>query len=233
MPDWIEDELVLAADLVSRNNWTGVRASSPDAKALSALLSKGQLHGSAPLPPNFRSPASIQRKTYDLATAAENYSGKATRGGKLAAPLIAAFRADIQGMQARAAAIRAALEAGEVLPVKDTTDPDPWAEEGGILEFIARKRERDAAIRAKKIAAVLDTERTLTCEACGFNFGAVYGERGDGYIEVHHVVPLHASGRVRTSLDDLALLCANCHRMCHRGHWITPVDVKALIAANR
>ncbi|KNY04771.1 hypothetical protein AKH00_14910 [Microbacterium sp. GCS4] len=228
MVDWVYDELVLAADLVSRNGWTGVRAASPEAQALSTLLRRGQLHDGEELPANFRSPSSIQRKTYDLSTADEHYEGRPTRGGRLDAPVIAAFRAATAEMQARAAAIRAALDAGETLPATDDED-EPEAREGGILEHIARRRERDRGLRTRKIRAVLDAGGTTACEVCGFDFGLTYGERGEGYVEVHHVRPLHVTGATVTRLDDLALLCANCHRMCHRGQWITPEDVRALL----
>lgn len=48
----------------------------------------------------------------------------------------------------------------------------------------------------------------IAYEVCGFDFGYVYGERGEGYIEVHHVRPLHISGETETRLDNLALLYA-------------------------
>jgi predicted HNH restriction endonuclease len=39
---------------------------------------------------------------------------------------------------------------------------------------------------------------------------------GDKVFEVHHRAPLSkASAPVRTTLDDLAVLCANCHRTVH------------------
>ncbi|MDT0182468.1 HNH endonuclease [Microbacterium sp. ARD31] len=228
MVDWVYDELVLAADLVSGNGWTGVRAASPDAQALSALLRRGQLHEGEDLPANFRSPSSIQRKTYDLSTADEHYEGTPTRGGRLDAPIIAAFREDTAGMQARAAAIRAALEAGETLPAANDEE-EPEAREGGILEHLARRRERDRGLRSRKIRAVLAAGGTTACEVCGFDFGVTYGERGEGYVEVHHIRPLHVTGATTTRLEDLALLCANCHRMCHRGRWITPDEVRVLL----
>ena len=56
------------------------------------------------------------------------------------------------------------------------------------------------------------------CVACGFDFGEVYGERGEGYIEVHHLIPLHEVNddhKVNPETD-LAPVCANCHRMIHR-----------------
>jgi len=229
MVDWVYDELVLAADLVSRSGWTGVRASSAEAQALSTLLRRGQLHDGEELPGNFRSTSSIQRKTYDIATADEAYVGRPTRGGRLDALVIAAFRADTAGMQARAAAVRAALDAGETLPVEPDEADEVSAREGGILEHIARRRERDRGIRSRKIRSVAAAGGDIACEVCGFDFGRFYGERGDGYIEVHHVRPLHVSGETETRLDDLALLCANCHRMCHRGTWISPSQVAAIV----
>lgn len=232
MVDWVYDELVLAADLVSRNGWTGVRASSLEAQELSALLRRGQLHDGETLPDNFRSASSIQRKSYDIATADEAYAGVPTRGGRLDALVIAAFRADTATMQARAVAVREALGHGETLPIEQDEADETPAREGGILEYIARRRERDRGLRSRKLRAVADLGERISCEVCGFDFGQVYGERGDGYIEVHHVVPLHVSGETETDLDDLALLCANCHRMCHRGKWMTPAELKLLLAGH-
>ncbi|WP_436850737.1 HNH endonuclease [Streptomyces avermitilis] len=63
----------------------------------------------------------------------------------------------------------------------------------------------------------------MACEACGFDFEEVYGDRGAGYVECHHVGPLHEAGEGRTKLSDLALICANCHLMIHRrAPWPTP-----------
>jgi hypothetical protein len=58
----------------------------------------------------------------------------------------------------------------------------------------------------------------VTCAACGFQFGSHYGERGDGYIEVHHVKPLGSLSRptMVNPRTDMTVLCANCHRMIHR-----------------
>jgi hypothetical protein len=48
--------------------------------------------------------------------------------------------------------------------------------------------------------------------------------------ECHHVVPLHVSGATTTKLADLAILCANCHRMIHRGDpWLTPDELRDLV----
>jgi 5-methylcytosine-specific restriction protein A len=69
------------------------------------------------------------------------------------------------------------------------------------------------------------------CEAGGFNFERIYGDRGRGFIECHHVVPLHVAGTRVNSTADLALLCANCHRMIHRSPWLSPAELRAMIAS--
>ena len=47
----------------------------------------------------------------------------------------------------------------------------------------------------------------------------MYGEMGAGYIEAHHLAPLHllsGDGPVLINpKEDFAVLCANCHRMIH------------------
>lgn len=72
---------------------------------------------------------------------------------------------------------------------------------------------------------------TLACEVCGFDFEAVYGELGRGFIECHHVVPL-SEGQRKTSLRDLALVCSNCHRMAHRRRpWPAVAELRALLGS--
>jgi HNH endonuclease len=109
--------------------------------------------------------------------------------------------------------------------VPDQGTPDPLmaavnsmtAREGRLklVEHFRRERNREI-IKAKK-QQVLRVTGCLTCEACGFDFERVYGYLGRGFCEVHHKVPLAEVGtEVTTRLEDLAILCANCHRMIHR-----------------
>jgi 5-methylcytosine-specific restriction protein A len=65
------------------------------------------------------------------------------------------------------------------------------APEGRLLTAQHVRRERSAKLVASKKAAVLAETGKLACEACGFDFAAVYGEQGDGFIECHHVKPVH------------------------------------------
>jgi 5-methylcytosine-specific restriction enzyme A len=77
-------------------------------------------------------------------------------------------------------------------------------------------------VEAKK-REVVQSKGRLACEACGFDFKDAYGDRGDGFIEAHHAMPLHTLlPGTKTRLVDLHLLCANCHRMVHsRRPWLT------------
>jgi len=85
------------------------------------------------------------------------------------------------------------------------------ATEGQIYKKEANFRRRNGAlIQAKK------SNSDYRCEVCGFNFEKAYGSLGHDYIIAHHIEPL--SGRTRpsiTTLNDIALLCANCHAMVH------------------
>jgi predicted HNH restriction endonuclease len=57
------------------------------------------------------------------------------------------------------------------------------------------------------------------CCICGFNFGATYGEDGEGYIHVHHLVPLSEIGEeyIVDPIKDLRPVCPNCHAALHLG----------------
>src|SRR5262249_50854096 len=107
----------------------------------------------------------------------------------------------------------AARGAAPVAPEPDEEEVD--AIEGRILYRRHRMRERDLKIISRKKTAVLNATGRLACEACDVDFGERYGQRGEGFIECHHTKPLADSGETVTRLDDLALLCSNCHRMVH------------------
>ena len=115
-------------------------------------------------------------------------------------------------MQAEASRIREVLKpGGRMLPIELDIDHQLLeADEGRELFVQHLRRERNGALRASKLSAARAEGHPIACEVCTFEFTATYGPLGDGYIEVHHKLPLHASGPVKTRLEDLALLCSNC-----------------------
>ncbi|WP_371236552.1 HNH endonuclease [Streptomyces pimonensis] len=136
-----------------------------------------------------------------------------------------------------AQAITESVSSGElhlIPPQPDEVDETgATAVEGRLLVRRALFRERDPSLRARKIERVRRQGLPLQCEICAFDFVRTYGELGNDYIEVHHATPLHVSGIRETRLDDLACLCANCHRMCHRSRpgesWRTPAALRELM----
>ncbi|MBA2949729.1 HNH endonuclease [Streptomyces himalayensis] len=230
-PAWTEDELVLAGALVVKNGWRERRTSDQEVQELSELLRSLPLHGPEALTlPGFRSPDSVSRKTTDFATNHHAYAGKRTRCGEPTRRMIDAFTKRETEMLQAAQAIADGIGSGQLqlIPPQpgEVDDTGSTAIEGRLLARWALSRERDPKLRKLKIRQVRRDGRPLRCEVCRFDFAHVYGLLGEGYIEVHHVTPLHVSGTRETRLDDLACLCANCHRMCHRSRpgesWRTP-----------
>ncbi|MHC9236892.1 HNH endonuclease [Pseudooceanicola sp. 502str34] len=105
------------------------------------------------------------------------------------------------------------------------------AREGQLLTRLHRYRERKAAIVKRKKASFFKKYGHLCCEACGFDFLKVYGERGAGFIECHHTKPVsELTAGETTKLADLVLLCANCHRMVQAARpWWTLEELSASI----
>jgi 5-methylcytosine-specific restriction protein A len=63
---------------------------------------------------------------------------------------------------------------------------------------------------------------------------AVYGELGVGFAECHHRQPLASLPKPRkTTMSDLAILSANCHRMIHRTRPLMTVEAFARLLQER
>ncbi|WP_078849848.1 HNH endonuclease [Streptomyces sp. NRRL F-5126] len=232
-PDWTRDEIILACDLAMANGWKRLEFDDPRVVELSDLLQTMPIHPEEQRNELFRNPNGVARKTVDITCRHPDYPGKPTNGNALDVEVMNAFLSRPAEMAEVARQIRNGLTSGEfqaLLPEAEEDDQDFSAPEGRLLIRRHRTRERDKGLRKRKIAAVLRQGRRLACEACGFDFETTYGPRGAGYIECHHVVPLHEAGEGRTKLSDLALICANCHRMIHRrAPWPTPAELRSLI----
>jgi len=105
-------------------------------------------------------------------------------------------------------------------------DDVPGPEDLAGLEGEARKhfvvhRAREQRLRVAKIREALARDAgQLRCEVprCGFDFAETYGRLGRAFAHVHHLKPLGARGSPSaTRLSELAIVCANCHAMIHRG----------------
>lgn len=126
------------------------------------------------------------------------------------------------------------MKSGTTLDIGlDLYDEDISFPEGKILLRLHKSRERNKSLVNRKKKTVLNKEGKLACEVCNFDYSKAYGEIGQGFIECHHIIPLaELSSTKKTKLKDLALVCANCHRMLHRGSNLTIVNLKKQLINN-
>ncbi len=232
-PDWARDEIILACQLVFENGWRGLDAWTPGwwscrpcCSCFPSMLKRNAMRSSV-IPTEWRA----RRSTSPRGTRSTRQADQGRRPRRHGAGGIpgAAGRDD-----PRRAPDPRGIADGELQELAATGDEefedDYSAPEGRLLMRRHRARERNKGLRKKKIDSVLRRGGRLACESCGFDYEEVYGDRGAGYIECHHVVPLHEAGEGRTKLSDLALICANCHRMIHRAApWPTPAELRATI----
>ncbi len=153
-------------------------------------------------------------------------------GGKIEETVWNEFAQDRPRLRVVAEGIRAAatLPPLEWTMAPDSSDLDEAAE-GRVLTRLHKIRERNHDIVERKKAKVLQETGCLACEVCSFDFTDRYGDLGHGFIECHHILPLSVlRPSQKTRLTDLALVCANCHRMLHRGlKWLSVGELQALL----
>ncbi|MEZ5076966.1 MAG: HNH endonuclease [Solirubrobacterales bacterium] len=224
----MRDEIILALDLYRRE---GRNPSTTSAVSLSDQLRSIPIEADLADDPQFRNPAAVKLKVANfvaLDPGAET-SGM-SRGSRLDQEVFDEFFSDKNRLEATAAAIGVNLGSVEADP-PDSIEDEGFedAPEGKIMTRVHRYRERNRKLTKKRKEQQLQRHGTLACEACGFDFEATYGERGAGFIECHHVIPLRdLTPGSRTKLSDLALLCANCHRMIHaKADWLSVPELRA------
>jgi hypothetical protein len=101
--------------------------------------------------------------------------------------------------------------------------------EGDLKQRLVWSRSRESSLRKAKLAAAVKRARDgrLRCEVpgCGFCFEAVYGDIGRHFAHVHHLNALGERDQAEvTTLEDLVVVCANCHAMIHRHGKCRPLD---------
>jgi 5-methylcytosine-specific restriction protein A len=228
-PDWGRDERILALDLYLSEGQLG--PGTAKVKELSAIL-KGMAAAGVDLPMDYRSESSIALKLGNFAALDPRYTGYGL-------PHVAAgdqevwdeFHDDRPRLTRVSGAIRQLVARGDAaLQAED--DEEESAPEGRLLYRLHVRRERNQRLVAQRKARSLKEFGSLACEVCGFDFADVFGSQGDGFIECHHRIALSLGLERRTSQNDLALVCANCHRMLHRGAaWPSVEELRERVSA--
>lgn len=230
MANWQWDEILLACDLVAQNSWKELRPHHSEVIELSKFLRSQAPSNTLISDPEFRNPNGVSRKTTDIMTAHPDYRGAKSKGGRTTTAVVLAYIGEPAGSRQLAADLRSDPQPGiDAPPLGAPIEDNRPAVEGHLIRRLTSIRERDPKLRKRKLDEAMAARGNLACEICTFDFARTYGDLGDGYVHVHHVTPLHVSGMVRTELDQLILVCANCHVMLHHGLWRTPDQLRALL----
>jgi len=230
-PPWEYDELLLALDVYFRKPRARQSKKDPAVADLSRVLRALPLPIERPDPERFRNVNGVFMKLQNFKAVDPSYTAYGRTGLGAGATereqtLFEQFADNQDELQALAQQIRDRVEeGGEALPATPE-EGEQGSVEGRLLYRVHKTRERKRSEEKKR--AVLKETGRLECEACGFDFLAVYGERGRGFAECHHKLPL-SNGTRTTYLRDLAIVCANCHRMLHRGDLISVKELRRLM----
>ena len=117
-----------------------------------------------------------------------------------------------RGISAIPSYVRMSEPESAVLTEEIAHPEDFW--EGAVKRVTVNAFERDP--KARK--ACID-HFGAACIVCGFDFFAIYGDVGKGFIHVHHTRPLSdvREGYAVDPKKDLVPVCPNCHAILHRG----------------
>jgi hypothetical protein len=124
---------------------------------------------------------------------------------------------------------------GRIIGISIQTEAEDDTHAEGKEKYRQHKSyERNALLSKNKKQKVMRVKGKLCCEVCEFDFHNFYGERGYGFIECHHNKPVsEMEGESEVSLDELSLLCSNCHRMIHRVRpWISVGELRDQISGD-
>jgi 5-methylcytosine-specific restriction protein A len=114
----------------------------------------------------------------------------------------------------------------------DDVEADESALEGDATERVSRGYERKPINR--DVCLSLKGRR---CHCCGFDFAEKYGRDADGFIEIHHRVPVAGMGPgyLVHPVRDLFPVCSNCHSVIHLSNpALDPDELRArLLRASR
>lgn len=119
-------------------------------------------------------------------------------------------------------------------------DEDDTITEGRISTKTAIVKERSQKLRRAAIEHYT-VDGKIVCSVCGFDFKKIYGELGDGYIQMHHENPIYQYSDdgfetyISEAVTNMKPLCANCHCMVHRnkGRLISITELKAIMDGSK
>ena len=239
-PDWQRDELIIALSVYLKYRPNSPGKDSHEIVELSRVLNRlgEKLFPVEERSVTFRNVNGVYMKLMNFRRLDPQYTAEGrvglSRGAKGEKEVWDEFSDSPELCQKVADAIIASLSDPEIsMPWLESNISEDVQEapEGRLLTRKHLVRERNQKLTKSKRDQARKRHGKLACEVCDFDFLAYYGSHGDGFIECHHTTPVSEySSEQNTHIDDLALVCANRHRMIHRSKpWLDIDKLKELV----
>lgn len=235
-PSWHRDEIILALDLYRTLDSRDMTKNNPKVIELSELLNELPIHEKNIQNEKFRNTNGVQLKLSNFKAIDPHFEGKGMSSySKKDKEIFFEFIGRNEELHAIANQIKLAISNKDISHelsqiAEEVDDEDYSAKEGKVIYKLHKLRERDLKLNSKKKVQYFKNHGKLDCEVCEFDFYKVYGDLGKGFIEAHHRVPLsELDSEKTTTLEDLALVCSNCHRMLHRSTSIAELKQKIIL----
>jgi len=240
---WTRDELIITLDFYMKHRASGIpNKGSSEIKMLSSELNRLALLHELPIGEKFRNENGVYLKLMNFHAIDPDWPGTGMANvsqGDRAVFADFAYQSDI--LDAAAKSIfqhiyhaETNAENQQVLAAEETqAGLIVPSIEGRILSSTHLRRERDPRLVERLKDEYFDANGFIDCTVCAFDFERRYGTHGHKYMEAHHLKPisqLSPEGE-ETTADDLALICANCHRMVHRkSPWLTIEQLRRMLS---
>lgn len=92
-----------------------------------------------------------------------------------------------------------------------------------FLEGFKKEIKIENSYRSRKLVKLAKEKYGTDCFVCGFSFEQKYGQHGKDFIEIHHLLPIE-NGTRKSTIEDVAPVCSNCHRMLHKGKTMLSIE---------
>lgn len=236
-PNWTRDETILALNLLFQLGDTNPSPFDNRVIKLSETLNQLPIHPQELRKEHFRNPAGVAFKIQNLKSVA---TGKGlTNVSNMDKIIWEEFGNKPEEVQELAAEIITDCSIfNETETLNETVPDDETFAEGKIITETHRRKERNKKLRESIITYRKKTNK-IFCDICGIKPYFNNSIDDCAIFECHHIIPLSQSGvLVETKKEDIAFLCANCHKAIHQRiarekKWITPEKMKELLINNR
>ncbi|HAL72766.1 MAG TPA: HNH endonuclease [Verrucomicrobiales bacterium] len=227
-PDWTREETILALALYFEIG--GKKSSKHDRiKELSELLRRMPYHAIASRQQSFRNADGVSFKLQNLRSVATGEG--LSNVSKIDREIWGEFGSRPEELRIEAIRLKDAVISLEKL-ISEPEDQDQF-KEGRLITELHKRRERNKALRAKLLKS-RRKKGPLRCEICDVGSNLPNTCYEDAIFEAHHTNPMSEGERI-TNLNEVVLLCANCHRLLHRAiatnkKWLAVSDARTLLS---